>query len=149
MLAGSPLRNCSLRSRNTGSACAAHGKTAHPIDIFDKTDQRTLESFDSLAGRADCNACERRSDRTVFWPFRTRLRCWRPRSRGVARQTSIAFLNVMQHACGRFVDRSMPRLARRFALETVALGKICPSSLTSSNRTDTRFDTPDSSIVTP
>ena len=26
---------------------------------------------------------------------------------------------------------------------------MCPSSLTSSNRTETRFDTPDSSIVTP
>ena len=28
----------------------AHGKTAHPIVNFDKTDRSTLESFNSLAG---------------------------------------------------------------------------------------------------
>ena len=38
-------------------------KMAHPIDSFDKTDQRTLGTFNSLAGRTDYNASERRSGR--------------------------------------------------------------------------------------
>ena len=65
MLAGSPLRavlpagatgfasaHSSLRPHITGKArgTQAHGKTAHPIDSFDKTDRSTLESFDSRAG---------------------------------------------------------------------------------------------------
>jgi hypothetical protein len=41
---------------------AARGKTPHPIDSFDKTGQRTLETFDSLAVRMDYAASERRND---------------------------------------------------------------------------------------
>ena len=38
-------------------------KSTHPIVSFDKTDQRTLESFDSPAGRTDYSASARHSDR--------------------------------------------------------------------------------------
>jgi hypothetical protein len=45
----------------------AEPETAHPIDSFDKTDQRTLESFDSRAGSVDCNAFERSIDGRGPW----------------------------------------------------------------------------------
>ena len=63
--------------------------------------------------------------------------------------------NELRDYAARFCDAArcrqqlrLPPAPIRFAWN-IALGKICPSSLTSSNRTDTRFDTPDSSIVTP
>ena len=148
MLAGSPLRTA-LAPRYT-LVCARH-ETAHPIDSFDKTGQRTLESFNSLAGRTDCNAltgvtietgCRdsrqaggasarigfhaRHNGRTCV-ALATRRACERSRRR--------------RHSSRRLVPIASPR--------SIALARMCPSSLTSSNRTDTRFDTPDSSIVTP
>jgi hypothetical protein len=62
MLAGSPLRTIPATLR-TGRA--ARARTAHPIDSFDMTGQRTLETFDSRAGRTDCTASNRRSDKTA------------------------------------------------------------------------------------
>ncbi len=66
MLAGSPLRTISPVVRVTDDASVAtasrltlaqpvalDGKTAHPIDNFDKNERLTLGSFNSLDGRAD------------------------------------------------------------------------------------------------
>jgi hypothetical protein len=51
-LAGSPLRTIGVTRRTGCTACA---RTAHPIVSFEKTGQRTLETFNSHAGRTDCN----------------------------------------------------------------------------------------------
>ena len=54
----SRLRSAPIRLRTVP------GKTAHPKDSFDKTDQRTLETFNSRAGKAGCIASVRRSGNT-------------------------------------------------------------------------------------
>jgi hypothetical protein len=59
MLAGSPLQ-ADCVTRRTG--CAARGKPAHPIDSFDKTGQRTLETFNTLAVETDCNVSAWRNE---------------------------------------------------------------------------------------
>lgn len=89
MLAGSPCvlllplalhRRRRLHSSPTprrpgeASRAAAHGMTAYPIVSFDKSDLSTLESFNSLDGRAGGNACARGSGRCAPVFFAS-LRC--------------------------------------------------------------------------
>jgi hypothetical protein len=138
MLAGSPLRVVSSAVCYRRSQWhEAHGKTTYPIGNFDKIERRTLESFNSLAGRMDRSAFDQRIGSSECSDGARKFRGQMTKCGN--KITNLWFLHALHPAS----------IASSHAALRRALGEIWPSSLTSSKRTETRFDTPDSSIVTP
>jgi hypothetical protein len=168
MLAGSPL-HVVLSPCEPGGAgsvrfgrdslarpsATAHNKTTYPIDSFDKTDRSTLESFNSRTVRMGCNACSARSDGPLFSTKTERrgshhaMQAPQRKHEGRADTVrAVAGSIPTSYAARRCVadDSSCCTIA---LLARIAAGLMWPSSLTSSKRTLTRFETPDSSIVMP
>lgn len=142
--AGSPLRG----SAGVGLGTALGGPAAptgysRPILSFDSRGGPTLETFNRRTASGGCSGgAERRALAQSCRLFRLYQSYARRRER-----------------CGRIIGRRVIRPARPYAAWArgsslpaswrSADARMRPSSPTSSNRTDTRFDTPDSCMVTP
>lgn len=154
--AGSPLRAC----LNFGTFTSNRRRcTSLPKGSFDSQPATTLETFRSrivLAGQ--------RVDREAGKPYRSQRMAPAPRTRpfigissdaapwGACRASApwIGYVYYTGRASGEsWIQAACVSSPLGLASPGASGRRISPSSLTSSNRTETRFETPDSCIVTP
>lgn len=130
----SPLRGRAVPGRLCTSS--ASGNT-HPKVSFDSERLATLETFSNRNGGLDCAIFNESANSAVY----TRRRAYGLRSDRLARATA----SKDYAAC----VSSLSRADSGASVSSCGGTRISPLSLTSSNRTETCLDTPDSCIVTP
>jgi hypothetical protein len=125
-------------------------ETTHPLVSFDKTGSRTLGSFDSRAGKAEFGGFPQGNGRSECCGLKEGG-CWMRDAGSLGSDCSLHPTSAASYAarfCATSELASVARCCSSLAWN-IALGRMWPSSVTSSKRTETRLETPDSSIVTP